>query len=225
MGGSQAGHPDGAGAHTGRHPAATMANHIATPYPMFATYRHGIQTALTVLACFLTAACGSTKGMSSGLSESKINPVNWITPYKIEIVQGNFVSREQVERLKPGMARTQVRDVLGTPLLASVFHADRWDYVFTLKRQGAESQALKLTVFFKGDVLDRFEGDAMPSESDFIAKLDARRKLGKVPVLELTDEQLKATEKKPSAGAAPATPPSASVAPTASYPPLESPAR
>lgn len=193
---------------------------------MSAKNRHGIQTALTVLACSVLAACGSIKGMTSGLSDSKINPVNWITPYKIEIVQGNFVSREQVELLKPGMPRAQVREVLGTPLLTSVFHADRWDYVFTLKRQGVDPQALKLTVFFKGDVLERFEGDAMPSESEFVSRLDSRRKLGKVPVLELTDEQLKAAEKKPaSASVAPTTPPVPMAPPSASYPPLESPTR
>lgn len=193
---------------------------------MSAKYRHGIRATLTALACAGLAACGSMKGMTDGLSESKANPVNWITPYKIEVVQGNFVSREQVELLKPGMPRAQVREVLGTPLLASVFHADRWDYVFTLKRQGVEPQALRLTVFFKGDALDRFEGDDMPRESDFVAKLDARRKLGKVPVLELTEEQLKALEKKPAAGTA-ATPVAApaSAPPTASYPPLESPAK
>lgn len=192
---------------------------------MSAKYRPGIQTALTALACVALAACGSMKSMSSGLSESKVNPVNWITPYKIDIVQGNFVSKEQVEQLKPGMLRTQVRDVLGTPLLTSVFHAERWDYVFTMKRPGTEPQALRLTVYFKGDALDRFEGDAMPSESDFVAKLDSHRRLGKVPVLELTEEQLKATEKKPVAGANAAPAPPAAVPPTASYPPLESPAR
>jgi len=193
---------------------------------MSAKNRHGIQTALTVLACSVLAACGSMKGMTSGLSDSKINPVNWITPYRIEVVQGNFVSREQVELLKPGMPKVQVRDVLGTPLLASVFHADRWDYVFTLKRQNAESQSLKLTVFFKDDVLTRFEGDAMPSESEFVTKLDSRRKLGKVPVLELTDEQLRAREKKPAVAAAPsAAAPPVPAGPTASYPPLESPTR
>ena len=203
-----------------------MINHIATPKPMSAKNRHGIQTALTILACSVLAACGSIKGMTSGLSDSKINPVNWITPYKIEIVQGNFVSKEQVELLKPGMLRSQVREVLGTPLLTSVFHEDSWDYVFTLKRQDVEPQALKLTVFFKNDVLERFEGDAMPSESEFVSRLDSRRKLGKVPVLELTDEQLKAAEKKPAgANVAPATPPAPMAPPTASYPPLESPTR
>ncbi len=193
---------------------------------MRANYRRGLHTAFAVLACAGLAACGSGKGMTGGLSESKINPVNWITPYKVEIVQGNFVSKEQVELLKPGMPRDQVRQVLGTPLLASVFHADRWDYVFTLKRQGVEPQSLRLTVFFKGDALERFEGDAMPSESDFVAKLDSRRKLGKVPVLELTEEQLQAAEKKPAATAAttPVTPPVSAPSAT-SYPPLESPTR
>jgi outer membrane protein assembly factor BamE len=193
---------------------------------MRANYRRGLHAAFAVLACAGLAACGSGKGMTGGLSESKINPVNWITPYKVEIVQGNFVSKEQVELLKPGMPRDQVRQVLGTPLLASVFHADRWDYVFTLKRQGVEPQSLRLTVFFKGDALERFEGDAMPSESDFVAKLDSRRKLGKVPVLELTEEQLQAAEKKPAATAAttPVTPPVSAPSAT-SYPPLESPTR
>jgi len=193
---------------------------------MSAKTRHSIQTVLAVLVCSVLTACGTMKSMTSGLSDSKINPVNWITPYRIEIVQGNFVSKEQVELLKPGMPKVQVREVLGTPLLASVFHADRWDYVFTLKRQNAEPQSLKLTVFFKNDALERFEGDAMPSESEFVTKLDSRRKLGKVPVLELTEEQLKASEKKPAAAAsaAPVAPPPA-VAPTASYPPLESPTR
>lgn len=192
---------------------------------MRANYRRGLQAAFAVLTCAGLAACGSGKGMTGGLSESKINPVNWITPYKVEIVQGNFVSREQVELLKPGMTRDQVRQVLGTPLLASVFHADRWDYVFTLKRQGVEPQALRLTVFFKGEALERFEGDTMPSESDFVAKLDSRRKLGKVPVLELTEEQLQAAEKKPAATATSTPTPAVSAPSAASYPPLESPVR
>jgi outer membrane protein assembly factor BamE len=193
---------------------------------MSAKNRHGIQTALTVLACVVLTACGSMKSMTSGLSDSKINPVNWITPYRIEIVQGNFVSKEQVELLKPGMPRAQVRETLGTPLLASVFHADRWDYVFTLKRQNAEPQALRLTVFFKNDTLERFEGDAMPSETEFVSRLDSKRKLGKVPVLELSEEQLQAAEKKrTSSSVAPVTP-AAPMAPAAtSYPPLESPTR
>lgn len=149
-----------------------------------------------------------------------------VSPYKIDIVQGNFVSKEQVAAVKVGMARAQVREILGTPLLASMFHADRWDYVFTLKRQGVEPQSYKYTVFFKDDQLVRFEGDTMPTEAEFISSLDSRRKLGKVPVLEATEEQLKAAEKssasKPGASAAPADSAPAA-AQTTVYPPLESP--
>jgi outer membrane protein assembly factor BamE len=178
--------------------------------------------ALTVVSCVLLAGCSST----SSLNASSINPVRWITPYKVDVIQGNFISKEQVDFLKVGMTRAQVKDVLGTPLLASLFHADRWDYVFTFKRQGIEPQAFKYTVYFKGDLLERFEGDTMPSEAEFIAKLDSRRKLGKVPVLEASEEQL---NKNAKSGAAPATPVTASapaVSPAVTvYPPLESPKR
>jgi outer membrane protein assembly factor BamE len=174
--------------------------------------------AMAAAACAL-AACSSTSGGSA-------NPVNWITPYKVDVIQGNFVSKEQVEALKVGMTRGEVKDLLGTPLLASLFHADRWDYVFTLKRQGVESQSYKYTTFFKGDVLERFEGDAMPTEAEFILALASARSPRKVPVLDATPEQLKAAE-KPSASAAPAstsnTPAAATTgAQPVTYPPLES---
>lgn len=175
------------------------------------------------MACAVLASCGSTTG---GMSSSAINPVNWITPYKVDVIQGNFISKEQVELLRPGLSRDQVKALLGTPLLASLFHADRWDYVFTLKRQGVEPQAFKYTVFFKDDQLVRFEGDAMPTEAEFIASLDSKRKLGKVPVLEATEEQLKAADKS-SASKPVVTDPTAASAPadpqTTVYPPLESP--
>lgn len=188
---------------------------------MPANHRYSAQTAFLLLACTVLASCSSLSGMSS----SSANPVNWVTPYKIDVIQGNFVSKEQVEQLRPGMTRDQVKATLGTPLMASLFHADRWDYVFTLKRQGVEPQAYKYTVFFKNDQLERFEGDAMPSESEFIAKLGNRRKLGDVPVLEATEAQLsKAAEKsKPSPAAATTPVPAPSGTPATAYPPLESP--
>ncbi|MGH8848692.1 MAG: outer membrane protein assembly factor BamE [Polaromonas sp.] len=190
---------------------------------MPANHRYGVQTAFLLLACTVLASCSSLQGMNS----SSINPVNWITPYKVDVIQGNFISKEQVEQLRPGLTRDQVKAVLGTPLMASLFHADRWDYVFTLKRQGVEPQSFKYTVFFKGDQLERFEGDAMPSEAEFIAKLDNKRKLGEVPVLEATEAQLKAAEKPSAAKPASATDEAAASVPAASqttvYPPLESP--
>jgi len=158
----------------------------------------------------LAGACGTVDNVTGRIAGS-------ITPYKVEIVQGNFVSREQVSALKPGMSRLQVRDILGTPLVTDIFHADRWDYVFTLHRQGVPPQERKLTVYFKGDALERFEGDEMPSESEFVATLDNRRKGAKVPPLEATEEQLKRFSVTHTAPApAPAEAPA-----TADYPPLE----
>jgi outer membrane protein assembly factor BamE len=165
-------------------------------------------------AVVLATGCGSVDGAGRRLA-------NAVTPYKVEVVQGNFVSREQVEALQKGMAREQVRQVLGTPLITDLFHADRWDYVFTLKRQGVPPQQRRLTVFFANDVLDRVEGDTMPSESEFVTTLETRRKTGKVPRLEATEEELRAFQGRNQAAAEPqpAAPP-APAAPT-NYPPLE----
>lgn len=157
------------------------------------------------------SACSSLDGSSNRL-------VTMVTPYKIDIVQGNFVSREQAAALKEGMSRNQVRDILGTPLLTSVFHADRWDYVFTFKRQGIEPQARRVTVFFKDDVLSKVQADSLPSEAEFVASLDSGRKTGPIPVLEMPPESL-----KPAAPAASAAAPVASAPRTTSYPPLETP--
>jgi outer membrane protein assembly factor BamE len=172
--------------------------------------------ALGLTACAALAGCGSFDGASQRIASV-------VKPFQIQVVQGNFVSREQVAYLEPGLTRQQVRDVLGTPLLASVFHADRWDYVFTLRRQGFEPQAYRLTVFFKGDTLERFEGDTMPTEAEFVASLDVASRKGKrvLPPLEATPAQL---ERFP-APVRPAAAAPAAVPPTTAYPPLEAPAR
>ena len=97
-------------------------------------------------------------------------------PYKIDVAQGNFVSKEQINALKLGMPRAQVMDILGTPLLVSVFHADRWEYVFTLKRQGVETKPYKLTVHFKGDARDKIDGEGMLTEQEFVESLSGNKK-------------------------------------------------
>lgn len=178
--------------------------------------RHaGLLTA--ALATAALAGCGSLSG-----SPERVAGV--LTPYKVQVVQGNFVSREQVELLRAGMSREQVRALLGTPLLASVFHADRWDYVFTLRRQGVPPQSYRLTTYFKGDVLDRFDGDSMPTEAEFVASMDVRRRSMATPLLEATEAQLQKQAVRQPAVPAAAAPTALPPAPT-SYPPLESPAR
>jgi outer membrane protein assembly factor BamE len=194
-----------------------MFDHIATPFsPMPAILqRRPWLLAVAVGAMLCLGACSS-------FSERSRGALSAITPYKVEVVQGNFVSKEQVEALKPGMSRQQVRELLGTSLLTDVFHANRWDYVFTIRRQGVDPQERRLTVYFNGELLDRFEGDTMPSEEEFVATLDGRKKSGKVPPLQASEEELKKfvpskDDKADTASASAKTLPPL----PAAYPPLE----
>jgi outer membrane protein assembly factor BamE len=140
-----------------------------------------------------------------------------LTPYRFDVVQGNFVSKEQVQLLQKGMNRRQVRDILGTPLVASVFHANRWDYAFTLRRQGAQPQQRKISVFFEGDVMLRYEADELPTEAEFAARIDNRRIDIKVPKLEASEAELSKFKSKSPAAPAPSNDAPVSM----SYPPLE----
>ena len=82
-----------------------------------------------------------------------------VTPYRMVIQQGNFISQEMVDQLKPGMTRDQVRFALGTPLMTDMFHADRWDYLFVRQRVNSrEVERRRISIFFAGDKLARVEG-------------------------------------------------------------------
>jgi outer membrane protein assembly factor BamE len=139
-----------------------------------------------------------------------------ITPYRMELVQGNVITQEQIVRLRVGMSRRQVRDVLGTPLLEDVFHADRWDYLFTLARQGTEPQRRSIVLHFDGDVLRAIESGELPTEREFVSSITREAKYPDRK-LELSPEE-RAALPKPAPRAASA--PEAS-GPLRPYPPLE----
>ena len=82
-----------------------------------------------------------------------------ITPYKIDIQQGNFISQDMVAQLKPGMSKDQVRLALGTPLLTDIFHAERWDYVYWREAENGAREMRKIAIFFNDGKLDRVTGD------------------------------------------------------------------
>ena len=79
--------------------------------------------------------------------------------YKIDVQQGNIITQDMVDKLKPNMTKSQVRFVLGTALIGDVFHKDRWDYVYRLLQHGNLVEEYKLTVFFEDDKLVRTAGD------------------------------------------------------------------
>lgn len=90
-----------------------------------------------------------------------------ITPYRMEIQQGNFVSKESVAKLKPGMTKEQVRFVLGTPLVTDIFHANRWDYPYYREPTGGKREEGRVVVYFDDGKLARIEtGDVMPAQPD-----------------------------------------------------------
>lgn len=170
------------------------------------------------LPAALLAAC--TLAGCSSLQSSDQNLLGLVTPYRIEIVQGNVVTREQAAAIQPGMARAQVRDILGSPLLTDVFHADRWDYIFTIRRSGAEPQRRSVTAYFDGERLQRLEAPQdLPSEAEFVASISTAKLPSRLPVLELTPEQRAKLPAPARTEAAPAT--SAPTGATRDYPPLD----
>ena len=153
------------------------------------------------------------------LSVSGDKVLGLVTPYRVEIVQGNVVTKEQLAAVKPGMTRVQVRDVLGSPLLTDVFHESRWDYVFTIRRQGAAPQNRHILLTFDGDQLSKIDApDDLPTEKEFIASINTLKVTGKEPKLELTEEERKALPPPVRTAAASAPEP---MGPTRDYPPLE----
>ena len=165
----------------------------------------GVRLAM-LLMCASVAGCGSFSSLTG----------DTFKPYVPEVVQGNFVSKEQRQAISPGMARVQVKDILGTPLVTSLFHADRWDYAFSIRRQGVPPQSFQLTVFFKNDVVSSVDSGDLPSESEFVERLVVPRKAATVPNLQASENDLKKFPVPKVAGDAP---PSAPL--PASYPPLE----
>lgn len=98
----------------------------------------------------------------SGCS-SWTNPIQRLGAHRIDIQQGNAVSSEMLAKLKPGMTPSQVRFVLGTPLLVDPFHSSRWDYVYRLERAGQLKENRRITVVFENDRLKGIEGDVTAS--------------------------------------------------------------
>ena len=106
------------------------------------------------------------------ISATKLQKFLWVfSPYRPDIQQGNFVSQEMLNQLKVGQTREQVRFILGTPLLTDIFHADRWDFPFYLARGDGELTSSRVTVYFKDDKVERFDGGNLPTEKEYIARI------------------------------------------------------
>ena len=97
--------------------------------------------------------------------------ISKLTPYKVDIQQGNFVSSEMLSKLKPGMTKEQVRFVLGTPLLTDIFHANRWDYIFRLQKPNGAITTNRVTIFFNENLVERIINDRLPDEAEYLSHI------------------------------------------------------
>ena len=104
-----------------------------------------------IIVSLLLASCGGVSRLPS------------FTPHKIEINQGNLITPEMRRKLKPGMSRSQVRALLGTPLIADAFHANRWDYAYRLEQNNKLVDQQRMTLYFEGENLARIDDGNMPA--------------------------------------------------------------
>lgn len=86
--------------------------------------------------------------------------------YKIDIQQGNVVTQDMIDQLRPGMTRRQVRFIMGNPLITDTFHANRWDYLYSIQPGGGTRQQERVSLIFdEHDQLVSLGGDFMPGVS------------------------------------------------------------
>jgi outer membrane protein assembly factor BamE len=115
---------------------------------------------LTCLAGLQVAACSSEPKDENAPTHSFLESIPIV--YRPDIQQGNVVEQEQINQLKPGMTKRQVRFLLGTPMLVDVFHQERWDYVYTKTEGWGEMEERHIALYFEDGRLVRLEGDLRP---------------------------------------------------------------
>jgi len=131
-----------------------------------------VSTAPAALAADADKAAAAANAGAQTSTVSQLQKFLWVlSPYRPDIQQGNFISQEMLAQLKVGQTREQVKFILGTPLLTDVFHAQRWDYPFYLARGNGELTQARVTVYFKDDTVEKFDGGNLPTEKEYIARI------------------------------------------------------
>ena len=133
-----------------------------------------------LLACAAAFAAAGCAQMTQPF-DSFIPLITQFGVYKLDINQGNYISQDMVDKLKAGQTKTQVRTALGTPLITSAFRDNRWDYVYEFARAGRVREHRQFTVYFKDDLLARWEGDEMPQSAQDLNRVAATRSLPEDP--------------------------------------------
>lgn len=99
----------------------------------------------------------------SGVSMPDFSMPKLPNVYKFDIQQGNVITQDMIDQLRPGMTKSQVRFVMGTPLISDTFNEDRWDYYYSLSPSNGEEVRERMAIFFENDQLVGFRGDFIPT--------------------------------------------------------------
>jgi outer membrane protein assembly factor BamE len=105
-------------------------------------------------------------GALSGCASKDTTRSGLLEPYRTGLPQGNYLTREQVDQVRPGMNRDQVRFLLGTPLLDHIFHTGRWDYVFSYRHPNGRTELRRVVVMFSDDRVSEVVADPIPLRED-----------------------------------------------------------
>ncbi len=123
-----------------------------------------MRTLLIPATLLLVAGCSSDSSRTSFLDRLP-DPSDLPLVYKVDVQQGNVVTQDMLTQLKPGMEKSKVRFIMGTPLITDVFHKDRWDYFYSYSERGGRPVQRHLTVYFKDEVLSHIDGDVRVSST------------------------------------------------------------
>jgi outer membrane protein assembly factor BamE len=134
---------------------------------------------LPCIASLLLVACSSGEERENAPTSSFLERIPIV--YRPDIQQGNIVTQEMVNQLRPGMSKRQVRFLMGTPMLVDVFHGDRWDYVYNMTEGWGETERKRLSLYFQDDQLVRTEGDFRPDPADSGATVVGKEAVVTVP--------------------------------------------
>ena len=110
----------------------------------------------------------SDEETDTGLSAIPIiNLITKILPetYRLEIRQGNQINSDMIKKLKPDMTASQVKFILGTPLIQDTFHKDRWDYIYEMRKEGKLIESRHVVLFFKNELLSEIKGEVIESRT------------------------------------------------------------
>ncbi len=113
---------------------------------------------IQILAALLILTGCSGDNLKS-ITDRIPDPADLPLVYKVDVQQGNVVSQDMLTQLKPGMDKTKVRFIMGSPLIVDVFHKDRWDYFYSFSKRGGKRIQRRITIYFKDELLSHVEGD------------------------------------------------------------------